>query len=66
MSHLTFGWNEFRKALYFSLVFSAPAGAITGGGNNEMTNSVRSHKKRGRTSGREITKTKSKNLWEKC
>ena len=43
MSHLTFGWNEFKKVPYFSKVVLAPTGAIFEGTNNEITNTLSSH-----------------------
>ena len=43
MCHLISDWNEFRKAPYFSLVLSAPTGAIFEGANHEMTNTMTSN-----------------------
>ena len=42
MSHLTSGWNEFRKAPYSAppTELSTPTGAIFGGTNKEITNTM--------------------------
>ena len=42
-SCLTFEWSEFWKVPYVSFVISVPSGAIFGGANNEMTNTMMSH-----------------------
>ena len=42
-SCLTSGWNEFRKAPYFSQVLSTPTGTIFEWANNEMTNTIMSY-----------------------
>ena len=40
MSLLTFGSNELRKMPYFPQLLSCPSGAIFGGTNNEITNTM--------------------------
>ena len=57
MRCLVSGWNEFRKAPYFPHVLSAPTEVIFAGTNNEITNTMMSHKHLtvgGRTSERGI------------
>ena len=43
MSHLTSGWNEFKKVPYFSKVLSFPTGAIFRLMNHEITNAIMSY-----------------------
>ena len=71
MSHLTFGQNEFIRALYVSQVLLSPTGAIFRGVNNELTSCIHLYKElEGKKVEKKLTKENftrdQKNWWEMC